>query len=436
MTRSGAAVALIGITLLSACSDGTTETPNDGAVAAWLTSHPRIADALVWDAGDGRGARSYATWSANDKAALERAVSDATNGTEASLADPPENLVANRLGNESAAATVLSDSDARGLYFAHVGRSIMLEMTRGVPWSIADYAAADLAILLDSRSFFLWRRNAAGTGISGYAVYDDTATSIAPNTSSAALGFVIPAPPKVTARFLSENSIIAGDRLTTIQRLLEWERANLGHFGGAFTLGNTFAHWQYRGAPPVSRMLTGTTISGGGFSAPPFGHWTAGCPGTNWFMMAVLRVINIPVRYVVVEEHAMPHFATENKYLSHGDDPYNRYWSPAIPTVPAAALLIEQGTFDTWFSPTIASDRRLANIGRQTKELGIKHLSNRVLHRRCDDMRNGITNRAASSVYADVQRIYTVGELEAMDLWNRLDAKIAELGGCSKLPSF
>jgi hypothetical protein len=429
-------VALLALAAMAtACADGskTVEPPTRSAAAAWLQDHPRIADALVWDAGDGQGAKPFASWSTADKATLERAVADATNDTEPVLADPPVNLMANVLPVDAPAATVLSPSDARGLYFAHVGRSLMLEMTRTLPWSIADYAPADLAVLLDSRSSFLWRQNALGRGISGYAIYDDDATFIAPDDPSSALGFVVPAPPKVTAQFLAANDIVAGDRLTTIQRMLEWERVNLNHFAGEFTMSSTVSYWQYAGAAPVSRMLAGTTVTSG-YPAPVFGHWTVGCPGTNWFMMAVLRAVNIPVRYVVVEEHATPYFATEGKYLSHGDDPYNRYWSPSTPRTPASELLIDKTTYDRWFSTALPPDQRLASIGRRTKELGIQHLSDWVLRRRCTDIEAGVTNHAQSAVYADLRRIYSVAELEGIDLWNRLDAKLASLGGCSRVP--
>ena len=425
------------LTTLVAAAAACGSTPTDGGpsqasgeVATWLGGHRRVAESLVWDAGDGQGAQPYASWSTSDKAALERAVADAKSGAGPALADPPTNLVANLLGPDAPAVTVLSAGDARGLYFAHVGRSLMLEITHALPWSIADYTPAELEVLLDSRAFFLWKRNVAGTQVSGYAVYDDAATSIAPNTPTSALGFVIPAPPKVTAQFLAANSIVGADRITTINRLLEWSHVNLKHFGGGFDMAGTFFHWQYRGAPPVSRILAGTTLN-----APPqaTGHWTVGCPGTNWFLMAMLRTVNIPVRYVVVEEHATPYFPTEAKYLSHGDDPYNAYWSPSTPRIPASELLIGAATYDVWFAPTLTPAQRLANVGRQTKELGIKYLSDALLRRRCADIAAGVTSHAQSSVYADLRGIYTVAELETMDLWTKIDAKLVSVGGCSKV---
>ena len=161
------------VAIATACGGSPTDdgsTPTGGEVATWLRDNPKVAVALVWDAGDGQGAKPYTSWSEADKASLERAVANAKSGTEPALADPPPNLVATLLNPDGPAVTVLSATDARGLYFAHVGRSLMLEITQGLPWSIADYTPDDLAVLLDSRAFFLWKRNVAATQVSGYVI--------------------------------------------------------------------------------------------------------------------------------------------------------------------------------------------------------------------------------------------------------------------------
>lgn len=46
-------------------------------------------------------------------------------------------------------------------------------------------------------------------------------------------------------------------------------------------------HWQYRGWPPVERIISGT-------NDPVLGvrHWTAGCRGTSGFLRLVLRTTN------------------------------------------------------------------------------------------------------------------------------------------------
>jgi len=399
-----------------------------GSAETWLADHPRIAAALVFDAGDGNGPKAYSAWSAADRAALEASVDQARSGTAPALMDPPLNVVASKLPATSPAVTAISTADARGLYFGYVGRSLMLEMTASLPWSIAQYDSTDLAVLLDSRSFFRWESNVANTALAGYAIYDDTAIANAVKDPARADGWVIPAPPNGTLKFLVDNSIIGSDRLTTIVRLIEWERANMAHFGGDFTMDNNVFYWQYTGAPPVSRIVSGTTTRAGDFR-----HWTAGCPGTTTFMQAVLRAVNIPVRYEVFEQHALPYFATEQKALSHGDDPYNAAWSPSTPRLDASALLLDKGTYDSWFSASLTPEARLNNVGRRTVELGVSNLSNSYLLNRCHDIAQNITSHAASTVYRNVSRVYSVAELEAMGFWEKLDSKISALGGCDKI---
>jgi hypothetical protein len=90
-------------------------------------------------------------------------------------------------------------------------------------------------------------------------------------------------------------------------------------------------------------------------------------------------------------------FPTEGKYLAHADDPYNRKSSPAIPRVPAGDLLIDQATYDRWFSPSVPAAQRLANISRRVTELGLSSLSNLLLVHRCADIRAGLTSHGAGA---------------------------------------
>jgi len=324
-------IAIIGLSVVCGSCANSPDEPGGsaGPAASWLTQNPRIAATLVWDAGDGHGPRAYASWSSADRTALETAVEQARTGSTPTLSDPPVNLVAGALAADAPAATAIAPTDARGLYFGFVGRSLMLEMTHALPWSIAQYDSLDLAVLFDSRSFFRWESNVAGTGVPGYAIYDDTAISNAVNDPSKADGWVVPAPPSVVVKFLSANDLVAADRLTTILRVLEWARVNMVHFSGDFTMQNTFFEWQYRGAPPVSLIIAVTTQPATGPTPGWFAHFTAGCPGTTMFLMHVLRAVNIPVRYVVYEQHALPYFATEGKALDHGDDRYTASWTPS-----------------------------------------------------------------------------------------------------------
>ena len=242
--------------------------------------------------------------------------------------------------------------------------------------------------------------------------------------------------PDFTFAFLSANLMIAQDRLHTIGNLLEWSRANMIHYLGSFTAKNVEGHWQYRGATPVSRIISGTTgvaylRKKGNYSPPPkelsFGHYTAGCWGTTAFLRAVLRVVNIPVKEVTSHRHSLPHFMTEGKYLSHGDDPYSQNVRSS-PGFPIEELFIDQTTYDAWFGPGVSPEKN--NVGRQTNDLAIKYLPRILLLQRCRDIREGRPNSNSLVKSWAGFPTYSLQELEAMNLWGRIDAKINRLGGC------
>jgi hypothetical protein len=115
--------------------------------------------------------------------------------------------------------------------------------------------------------------------------------------------------------------LIGPSRLATIYNVLQWMRQNMSHFYGQSDFGTCNAVWQYRGYPPLSRIVHGTVDA----NYPTLGtqHWTAGCHGSVGFLSAVLRAVNIPVRPVWVCGHELAYFITEGLYLDHGDGPYN-----------------------------------------------------------------------------------------------------------------
>ena len=185
-------------------------------------------------------------------------------------------------------------------------------------------------------------------------------------------------------------------------------------------------------------MLSGTRRGPDELCGPLTGvhHWTAGCHGTNWFFIHLLRAVNIPAEYIRWSGHATPHFPSEAMYLSHGDDPYNGLglYSPPFPEpFPTSEILIPESKYTQWFNASNSSAENLNNVGRQMTELGVKYLPQVLLGIRCQDIANGVSN-ADSQVYrpgtAGIGRHWTVAELEAMNFWERMDAKIAQYGGC------
>jgi len=385
-----------------------------GDLTTWLAANPNVANCIVWE--NPGGPVGQPAWHADRKQKLLDRFAAAWNTTFLLLEDPPPNTAT--LSDTDPPTTVLSESDAWELYLTYVSYSLAAEIGGWTSWSITGYSNDQLAMLLDSRQMFRWN-NAR----SGYEILEGNG----PNG-------VIPAAPWTTLLFLYENGIYTcRSRVDVIARLIDWCRDNLVHFSGGFEAKNMQDQWQYRGCPPVFRIIRGTPMPSS--TDPNFSrvlHRTGGCWGTTAFLRAVLRVVNIPVKLDEHQGHASPHFSTEGLYLSHGDDPYNRL-SKATPPFPARELLIDQAKRDGWFGNNVPAAQQTANVGRRTQELGVQYLSNELLRNHCKDVTDG-NSHANSQVFASLNRAFTLAELEAQDLWGRIDAKIAGFGGCSQIP--
>jgi hypothetical protein len=376
----------------------------------WLEKHPKIADAIIWDFPTGSVA--YPQWPSDKKDQLRRPFPIRY---PFALVDPPPNMI--NLADNEFPSTSLDEDSAWALYLNHVTQNLAVEFWNAVNWSMEDLPPGQLSILLDARAMFT---RDASTGH-----YDIEMTEA---------GVATLAPPDLTYRFLVANDLIGETRVETIGRLLGWCRENLAHFLDGNEAKNMEYQWQYRGFPPISRILEGTPNNDPrpGYNDPNLRHRTAGCHGTNGFLKGVLRTVNIPVAYSrpPASGHATPYFPSEVKWMSHGDDPYNSF-SKTTPRYPGEELLIDQTTYDSWFSASMPDPN--LNVGRQVFELALVYLSDSMLHSHCADIAAGRTH-AQSDVYAFFSRWYSVQELEARNLWERLDTKIATFGGCDYLP--
>jgi hypothetical protein len=375
---------------------------------AWLNARPAIAANIVWE--DAAGPHVWSSWSAGWKAELRQAFDIVRSHGSISVADVPPNQVT--LADNQQVITVLSPSDAWTYFKASVAQSLAAEIGSQLPWSLQSYSSSQLAQLFDSREMFHWNASPVGYRIDSMH------------------GHIVPAPPVRSYEFLGTADLIGSTRLDTLANVVEWCREHLVHFSGDTAAANMEDQWQYRGYPPMSRVLAGTIQT----SRPEFGamHRTAGCWGTTGFLQALLRVVNIPVKLVISAGHAQPWFMADSRYLSHGDDPYNAL-TKATPPIPAAQILIDQPKFDSWFGPGVGETAKSNNIGRRTRELAITYLPNYLLHAYCSDLSAGKTH-GNGQVFDIFSRNYTVGQLEAENLWGRMDAKIAGFGGCAHVP--
>jgi hypothetical protein len=383
----------------------------------WLRAFPRIANAVVWDFG--KGLQPWPAWPEPFKAKLRQAYARAWNNEPSGLVDPPPNQTATK--DEASPATSLTGEHAFALHAAHVGNGLAVEIGRRVPWSVADYPDAALLVLFSGNHFF--RRDGANYRLALQC---------------------IPASPEATLAFLRANKIIAADRRATIVQMLGWCRDRLVHFGGDVTTQNFYDHWQYRGMPPASRIISGTRFLGP-ISTPgydPRRRYTAGCWGTTTFLAATLRAINIPVQRVGApqwsrfapkpETHTTPWFMVDDLYLSHGDDPYNNFCAYQ-PSFDVGEILLTKAQFEAWFPPgAVPTAETPRNVGRRVFDLAIQHLPIRLLHYHALDVLKKKT-RQAGEVYDAFKGSFTLADLEKAQLWARLDRRLAELGGPEKV---
>lgn len=398
--------------------------PNPGptpSLSAWLAAHPNIADAIVWQRGDGT-LSVYANWSSRQRDALVLAFHNAYQGMPSGLPlVPPELPVSRMYGTGTISAT-----DAWNYFLAHLGHILALELRGDLAWSIAALEdSQQLEILFDSREYY-----ELGSTSAAYRPKH-------PATLSA---------PDFVYGFLRTNQMVgsgapspAAARLAAYARLVSWCGDKLSHFmGSLLDRDNLRAHWQYPGPPPVARVINGTAH----MSTPSLlCHYTGGCQGTSAFLRSVARAMNLAVEFRVVGQHTTARMMANDLYLSHGDDPYSRTLTmataptPASLTCPADALFFNGVTFFDWFVTQASPTDPNKNVGRRAKEVAVAYLPLGLLEMHLYDLQHGYTH-AGSTVAAALAGRYSVADLEAMQLWQQMDAKIAAHGGPGAIAAY
>jgi len=353
-------------------------------LATWLQAHPTVGAAIQWQFQYPAGGNAYTppgpadmiawvNWSQSQKDDLEAAYLDAgmwlAQGRPRTItlpyrgvSDAPENWYTPQT-DSTPAMQWTSPTDMWNLYVAHVGFSLALETTHGVPWSLTDYDAQGLRYLLDS-STMGWKLPygpvSFSLGTYGGANLPALRADNRPKTPFTH--------PMAVYQWMAQNSIPGSTRLASIGGTLDWMRFHMTHFYGTDDFGTCFAVWQYKGYPPIARIIGGTVDA----NNPSLGslHWTLGCHGSVGFLSATLRALNIPVQPVWVGGHELACFLSERMYLDHGDDPYNSVVRVDHASAPILGVLIDEPTYQNRFTSDLTvnlnnpSDSVLANIGK------------------------------------------------------------------------
>ena len=198
--------------------------------------------------------------------------------------------------------------------------------------------------------------------------------------------------------------------------------------GALGTPDGFFDTWRVRSYPSVDLVFKGTQGTLG------FRNWTAGCSGTSNFIAHVLRAANIPAEPVGAGGHVIPHFLSDDAYLSHGDDLYANAFTKWLAFVPVKELVIDIATYRSWFGAHLPRSEQDRGVGRQVTELLLTYIPDELIGVYCSDI-DRQSDHASGRVYRDVFKLtHTVAELEARGLWTRMDAKLAARGGCSNFP--
>jgi hypothetical protein len=314
---------------------------------------------------------------------------------------------------------VMSKDRGRHVYLSHVANGLALEMSGKLPWSIASYSAKELADLFSCQYWLMYAAPPATT-VEGY--YFETLNS--------------PATPAHVMRFFTKNNLLGTSARDTVSRLYGWCRI-LQHYEGTINgiPADEQDYWG-RDAPPIptSMLIDGTNCTA--VDPPRFAHWTFGCAGTTEFMKSVLRAVNIPVDLVVPPcGHTMPQFPTVHRALSHGDDPYDGLAlsfteAPGWPVPALDEYLITIDQYNDWFGPQVDPAVSINNVGRRPAELAVQYLSDYLLDLYCWDTAANL-DHASGKVYDVLKTYYTLADLEAMQLWDKLAAKAAATNWCA-----
>ncbi|MDH3712241.1 MAG: hypothetical protein OET44_00155 [Gammaproteobacteria bacterium] len=387
---------------------------------AWLQARPALTDAIEWNFWD-LGPLLYVDWPEEKKAELAEAF---WYGHQLTVADPAPNLL--NLADADAPRTVLSPDDAWNLYRVTVGHVLAAEYAQSFPWSLLDYDYAHLIGLLNGRWMF---SKVVGDG--GYEVAQGGSVSL-------------PSPPAAVYPFLTSNDLIGVTRLDTIVRITEWCRQNLSHYlsvdlGPGLHVIDYDYNWQYRGYPPVSRVIgrTPTTNPDPLYQDNCVVSRTAGCWGTTGFLISVLRLLNIPVhcQRLIGDQsaHATPWFLSEDLWYSHGDDPYNGN-AFATPPYPADEFLIDRATFEAWFGDGVTPTDIQKNVGRQVGfNLVTAYWPDTTLREYCSFWEVGRTGHD-NGVYESLTRYEPISDATWQAYRAQMEQKINGFGGCDQIP--
>lgn len=390
-------------------------------LSQWLDSHQAVKESIQWLV-PGRSWLGYDEWCDEWKCELMKSMVVQHEGYSLVGSEP----LAENQGEHH-------DFDqARALHFSGIAQTLLTEILGRVPWSLEELSIREHEVLFEP--FYdksVYKCLPEGFRVSSEQLPEDCESigMIRPRTSPTLRLQAAPGP--LAWKFLLSNHLIGETRLETIINLLKWGRHHLRHFISlppGITSDYEF-YWGYSSDPLAIQIMKGTNptlpTSLEVEDIYPYANWTQGCTTTTYLLKQILSIVHIPISIALPRGHHAPHFIHEELYLAHADDIY----AMEVETdYPAEELFISSEQYGNWFE----NEEEVPSVSVRQKQLMVEHLGLSLLISYCRDERLG-RSHAEGKVYERVSEAYSLEELEAMDLWARMDDKINDLGGCERL---
>ncbi len=390
----------------------------------WLDAHPHVASAIQWNLPAAQcDWKHWPTWMRDELhqhfgEMLEWYANGMSTPYPSPFAMP---LLTGRAQEPNVWGPRMMDYMARTVYFSYVGNTLAAELHGAFGWSITTYSDQQLYWLMTWNDLIQYR-SASISKYPGYYLMTE----------------ISPATPAFVVNFLKSQSLLGPTALDTVARLVQWERCLSHYFKTEEEDSLKYTNFWGPYSPPIpaSYMIDGSTYTGpDNYYQGRVEHWTAGCGGTSEFMKSVLRAVNIPVQAGMCGKspHRAPYFPTLNYGLSHGDDPYDETGVvspfPGWPVPTPLEYLTTNTDWNNWFGPGLDAATCDRNVGRRIADLAIQYQSDLLMDAYCKDVASQATH-ANGQVFDALKTNYTVAQLEAMHLWDKLDAKVKATGFC------
>jgi hypothetical protein len=365
-----------------------------------LLNSNKIRNALIWR--DENGIQPYDEWSDARKSQLREWLYLRETGQDFPIEGPPPVN-----GNNAIAFCA-----AWKIYLAHVVQSFWADANRKVQWRLLEASDEHLKHLFDVQELILY-------------------TDKGPKTNN--MGIITPWCPVFCWEFMAENDYIGTTQWETIKHLTDWARAHLRHVwgwendpDGPFASQEDQWRWQYgyRGFPPVDKMIE---------PLPGRDHVAHGCSGMTGFFGAVLRAANIPIRtgfsdFGSGKNHYRPEFFSANRYLPHGDDPYNATTLLGENIVPIHRIFYtEEDLRELIDEPDPLPGMTVGETGGHNHRarsvgLAVDYKTNWLLRLRCVDRQDGLSG-PESALGIELSPFYSPEEIAQIE--QDCDAEIA-----------